>query len=942
MIPWMIAAGVLLVLVLLTWVGSRGAAVKEGFLTLDPPTALAQRQLLQAEGERRYNDVARMQSTLALLPDTQIEAALQQTVPAATNHAPSLLSLLGMKGHSGQDDGSNKAGAGVEQTGMVQAKINFCESLPVNCSMLDDPRMAECGFCHRDGTDSKGKGHRGGMYISADDQIRANEISNTTGASAQYKPTVGSCDPKNFTLVNANCQARELQLQCQSAGAPTSANQCGQCYGAAPGSATGLLYMGGKPLLYQAYLHVSHPGGHAGGLVVNNTSAGWTLTLPRTDATSLAYSVLPMPLTEGDQLTITLDGPPQVWAAWLSNKPTWDPSDATARNVSLDIGITNISPAGALEIAGDANSGPVLAVFGGTAPSSPRTVLWYMRRDEVLNGIIQSAWYGNTLPTAANAMGTDVTDLVKQATSDIAVSNQTAGTDPDYGVLKTLYIQMDNGSVVQASEGQTIPYSSFKRTVTLSVTVPATLLDPPIPDDRLDCPSGPIVATEVGAGLFGSHSCFKPDGSFNPTQYCMQELFQSAGGSQQGSMWPGSDAAVQAILQAVGGATNKDPSAVTLDDVTAWLNNQASIANYGTDMSGRDPGFDAYKSACKAMLGFVPLNPCQGPNATSGPHTPECLDYLYRTSGNPSLDGVSVDPTTLPYASCTQGGSIAPLNPDGSVNQGNVSLANQYGAIPNIRAFYQGVYNQAQDSSDFYKQAAAMKQCTGTTLEPPVTPPDACPPPASDEWQCMGPTSWQIPEVFQVAPGGYTIAQADAATTCGIYGASVATSAQVAQAQQQGADWCSTGWVADSNTPMYPITTSTQDGCGNGATGVMQYLPPSNTAGVNCYGVKPAQGTPDILAFNQSAWTNVGVSPTWAVRSVNRMNNQAGSDNGSSIQCMSNDGGASCINFPDEPSCKAYLTGGNTDTYTGQPTVGMHFGNQPYLSRADAIISSRM
>jgi hypothetical protein len=946
MIPWIAAAGVLLVLVLLFWVGSRGAKNVETFLTLDPATALAQRQMLQMEGEHRYNDLARLQSTLALLPDSQIEAALQQTVPAATNHTPSLLGLLGMKGHAGLDDGSNKSGAGVEQTGMVQAKINFCESqTTVNCDMLSDPRMAECGFCHRDGTDSRGKGHRGGMYISADDQIRANEVSNASSAAAQYKPTVGSCAPQNFTLMSENCQARELQLQCQAAGAPTSSNQCGQCYGKAAPSATGLLFMGGKPLKYQAYLHVSHPGGHAGGLVVNNTTAGWSLSLPHSESQINDMQVLPMPLTEGDQLTITIDGPPAIWAAWLSNKPTWDPSDQTARIVSLDIGITSMTPAGALEIAGDAKSGPVVSAFG-SAPSAPNTVLWYMRRDEILNGMVSDAWYGATVPTAPNAstVGTNVAGFVKNNSSDISVGQQTIqmlGFDPASNIVKTLYIYMDNGAVFQASDGQTIPYSTIQRTVVLNVTVPATLMDPPLSDDVADCPGGPIVATEVGAGLFGSHSCFKADGSFNPTQYCLQELFQSAGGSQQGSLWPNSDAVITQIMAFVANAYSKDPSTVTLDDVVKWLNNTASIANYGRDSAGADPGFDAYKAACQFMLGFVPLNPCQGPTAQTGPHSPECLDYLYRTSGNPSLDGVAVDPASLPYASCTQGGSIAPLNPDGSVNQGNVTLANQYGAIPNIRAFYQGVYNQSRDSSDFYKQAAALSQCTGSTLEPPVTPPDACPPPASDEWQCMGPNEWQIPEVFHVRPnGGYTITQDQAAATCGIYGAQVATSAQVYQAQSQGADWCSTGWVADNASAMYPTNVTTGPGCGG--PGVQIWTSSSGRAAVNCYGVKPPPGTQDVMPFNPASWSNVGTSPTWAVRSVNRQNNQAGSDNLSSIQCMSNTGGASCINFGDDQTCKSFLQSGDTTTYAGSATSGMNFGNQPYASRADAIINSRM
>lgn len=941
MIAWMIAAGVLLVLVLFFWIRRRGV---EGFASLDPTTALAQRQMLQAEGERRYNDLARLQSTLALLPDAQIEAALQQTVPVPTSQAPSLLGMLGMKAHSGLDDGSNKGGAGVEQTGMVQSKISFCESITsVNCDMLSDPRMAECGFCHRDGTDSRGKGHRGGMYISADDQIRANEVSNATGTRAQYKPTIGTCDPKNFTLMSENCKARELQLQCQAAGAPTSSNQCGQCYGSAASSATGLLYMGVKPLGFSAYLNVSHPGGH-GGLTV--TANGQTFSLAPATAPVLNYTSLFLPgIQEGSQVQITLSGCPKVWAAWLSNRPTYDPSDTGARVVSFDIGLQSMSPANAYEIAGDKNAQPIaeaVAGLGGGTVQSPNTVMWFIRRDEVVNPIITSAWYGVT-QNPADGQGVDVTPYVRQLAGQgqtITVMPESLSvSDPAFGTQKHLWITQDNGVVQSAVDGQSFDPSRTTSTVTFSVTVPATLIDPPFSDDLADCPSGPIVLTEIGAGLFGSHSCFKADGSFNPTQYCLQELFQSAGGSQQGSLWPGSDAAVAALMNAVAGAVGKTPTAVGLDDVTTWLNNQASIANYGRDSAGTDPGFDAYKSACQAMLGFVPLNPCQGPTATTGPHTPECLDYLYRTSGNASLDGVAVDPVTLPYAYCTQGGSVAPLNPDGSVNQGNITLANQYGAIANVRAFYQGIYNQSRDSSDFAQQAAALKQCTGAALEAPVTPPDACPPPASDEWQCMGPNEWKVPEVFQVSVAGV---QSDATATCAKYGAQVATTAQVAQAQQQSADWCSAGWVADGSTPVFPISTSTQSGCGNGSTGVIQSMPPSGQAGVNCYGVKPAQGTAsDVLPFNQSMWSTP-MNPYWAVRSVNRQNNQSGNDGFSSVQCVSVTNGASCLNFADEDQCKSFTQSGDTTTFQGQPVTAMQLSMAPYTQAIDAVINSRM
>ena len=179
---------------------------KEGF----DDTVITQHQLLGLEGERRYNSFARLQhptnTNAATLPADKVNAAFAQAIPVETSWTPSLMTLLGVAQVGAADDGSNKVGTGVEQTGVVQQKVDFCESLPLDCSLLTgDVKMAECGFCHRDGVNSKGKPHRGGMFISASDQIQA-------GADGVYKPTVWTCDPKHFSVMKDTCEKRELQL----------------------------------------------------------------------------------------------------------------------------------------------------------------------------------------------------------------------------------------------------------------------------------------------------------------------------------------------------------------------------------------------------------------------------------------------------------------------------------------------------------------------------------------------------------------------------------------------------------------------------------------------------------------------------------------------------------------------------------------------------------
>ena len=707
---WLILCGVILIIYLI-W-----PLPVEHFTTSDLPTLIAQRQQLQMEGERRYNNLARLQTTGGISAD-RLNAAVQQSIPVPSTHSASLLGMLGSSlGLGGADDGSNKQGASVEQTGVLQSKINFCESLTtINCDLLNDPRLAECGFCHRDGKDSSGKAHRGGLFISSDDQIRTNEAAAASGASrANYKPTIGSCRPENFTLVKERCQARELQMVCQTAGAATSANQCGQCFGSASSGSTGLLFVGPKPRQYTATLWVSHPGGLSNGgvgLVVKQAN-GTVTTLPYSNRTLLDPAQLTLQITEGDNLSITVYGMPAVWCGWLSN------TDGS-RTVSLDVGEQSITPAASFTIAGDSLSSVVTkaipasdsSIWASFQNQVPRSVLWYQRRSGP--GLVTSAWYGSTLPDSnGNGPGLYVTNYVKMAIGqgqDITVSPDTLQvSDPVPNTTKYLWVWSDLGDVQAWFDGEICYNNRLFNSMQMAFTVPATLVDPIIAEDKALCPSGPLVFTEVGSGLMGAHSCVTADGSLNPSLTCIQELFQAAGGTAKGSAYPTSDAGATALV--VNDPTTGKPS---LDATIAALNNLGNIAIYGVDSNGGPVKFSDYKAAAAAFLGVVPSDPCDTPNAATGPHEPECLDFLWRSA-----------------SSCSAEGLAAPMNIDGTPNQTNVQAANAQGSVANVRSYFQSIFNRTQNSSDFDAQAAAMRSCYNIVIQQPPVDPNACPAPA--------------------------------------------------------------------------------------------------------------------------------------------------------------------------------------------------------------------
>jgi hypothetical protein len=159
------------------------------------------------------------------------------------------------------------------------------------------------------------------------------------------------------------------------------------------------------------------------------------------------------------------------------------------------------------------------------------------------------------------------------------------------------------------------------------------------------------------------------------------------------------------------------------------LNNMGSIALYGVDDNGAPASFAAQKQNALSMLGVTMNNPCDGPSKSTGPHTAECLNYLWKTSGNPGQDASKANPDALPYAYCPSDGADAPIS-KGAINLTSIQTANDLGGINEVRNFYNSMYNRSQDSSDFDVQAAAMKSCYGVKLEKKKSVPTVCPLPA--------------------------------------------------------------------------------------------------------------------------------------------------------------------------------------------------------------------
>jgi len=691
---------------------------EEGFTTVDLNTLMEQRQQLQYEGERRYNDLALLQPEDPSAPENIIRDSLQQVFPVPSS-SDSRQSLIPIDLYKAADDGSNKIGPTLEQTGVLAKKIELCERIShMDCEKLGDPAYIECGICHKDGINSKGKKSRGGMYISAEDQIRANEMAAANGTSVAYTPTFGSCDPKDFTMRREACSAKRDTENCANQ-IPSAGNSCGKCI-----ETQNMVFMGAKPSEFDAILHVSHSGFYLNSLFVRHTSvvAGSTpedILIPNSlqsggaSRSPLVPSTIAMTLREGDTIDIGVYGMPQIWCAWLSS------ADGT-RTVGINIGVDEIYPKNGIVPLGDTQSVKVNAFFSKVPgweaykQTVPPTVLWYTRRNDIVPPAIVQA--DAIIKTDDTITSQDITSgmyimVMRSENKKIVLSGANMTFLPK-GTGR-ITAKLDNGS----SKASIIKDNAMILTnvqvgaVALRVTVPATLTEPHYDIDLELCPSGPMILTGIGVGKMDNNPCFDRKGKFQQTKECVQQLFSSAGGTEKGTLYPTVEGFASAKALVVDNNFSK-----TVDN----LNNLGSIAMYGTDNNGAPTGFAKQKDAALQMLGVNMTNPCDGPS----PYSNECLNYLWKTSGQTTPDNI-VDPTkidSLPYSYCTANGEAAPLK-----SQENVDIANEYETVSSIRQYYNSLFMRSHDDSDFDVQAAAMKQCYGVTLKAPELGKLTCP-----------------------------------------------------------------------------------------------------------------------------------------------------------------------------------------------------------------------
>ncbi len=370
--------------------------------------------------------------------------------------------------------------------------------------------------------------------------------------------------------------------------------------------------------------------------------------------------------------------------------------------------------------------------------------------------------------------------------------------------------------------------------------------------DARTCDNGPVVTQAASATFLESDPCYgKKNKPGNYTLGCLQERWIELGGTQQGSGYPSNQSKADALQKDANG------NPLDIDTIVNNLYPKMTQANTGQNPDGSYMPITQWNTVSLWGTG-IPINtPCDGVENQTGTPSKECLSYLYNNQGVNSHIGTTYTLAASSMASmkgasaqtvyCQPGAPLDPNTPTGLAYAQTIT-----GGVAAVKQAYDSINRLANDNTQTNTaRSDAVNKCYGVSMD------------AIQKPKGTGPT-----QVFAVGPG-YNYTKDQAQQICAKYGAQVATQEQLQNAQTYGADWCFTGWVSDSSTSIYPVTTSTEAGCGNGTTGIIQYNTGNGMAGVNCYGPKPTIDSypmNTILPFSQSQWdqpnTKLSVSQT--------------------------------------------------------------------------------
>lgn len=308
------------------------------------------------------------------------------------------------------------------------------------------------------------------------------------------------------------------------------------------------------------------------------------------------------------------------------------------------------------------------------------------------------------------------------------------------------------------------------QSVKFTAQIPGTFMTPAYDVDGAVVRRGQLITNPDTFKLLQISPCLK-DGQVagKYSLACLSNLYQGSGGDPTNGVIA-KNGMVNPYNGSTGNGLNDLNKLGDMDAISAYLDNQFSIATTGVDSNGdivggndRKAHADAINLAAQLMFGFDITTPCedvqqdkQG-NIVIVPKTGNldsfCLQWLWQNTGSdkdryqedgtrfapPHKGGIRNTYTTIndrysglrngeatikqraaaPFQACQPRGSAAPVDANGKPNAHNIALANSKGDIDKVQAWYDSLHKSAnysggsKDVDAMSKHADAVVQCYG-------------------------------------------------------------------------------------------------------------------------------------------------------------------------------------------------------------------------------------
>jgi hypothetical protein len=262
-----------------------------------------------------------------------------------------------------------------------------------------------------------------------------------------------------------------------------------------------------------------------------------------------------------------------------------------------------------------------------------------------------------------------------------------------------------------------------KKSMSLVITNPFTFVSVN-QDEAALCASSPYIATEKSARLLQSSPCYaKGQRPGNYSKECVQSVFDSAGCTSSGTAYPYNEANTKAV------SYDKNGKPLSVGGIANLVYSMYNAAMLGQDANGQPLEINDWDKASMACLGTHKTSVCDKYDKINGPLGADCLNYLWLNSGASDQLPFGIGSTYTGSTNsaslqakrgnrfCTSGGSLAPMDEKGNVNQAAVAQAQAKGGVASVTQFYDTISKKANDNAITDEvRKPFIEQCYGVSI----------------------------------------------------------------------------------------------------------------------------------------------------------------------------------------------------------------------------------